>query len=104
MTDRKPPTELDALRQQNLLLAEENARLKEMLGLEAPRSPLVAATVVAQVSAITASFGSGLDESPRRPHDLPARMRISIELPRSRKRGLDAILAPMRLFSSSLSL
>jgi len=39
MTDRPRPDDLEALRRQNLFLAEENARLKEMLGLEEPKTP-----------------------------------------------------------------
>ncbi len=55
MSDRQPPDELEALRRQNLLLAEENARLKEMLGLEEPTTPLAAPAGVDPTLAITAS-------------------------------------------------
>lgn len=55
MSDRQPPDELEALRRQNLLLAEENARLKEMLGLEAPKTPTAAPVVVDSTLAITAT-------------------------------------------------
>ena len=54
MIDRQPPDELEVLRRQNILLAEENTRLKEMLGLDAPETP-VASIAVDPTSAITAS-------------------------------------------------
>ena len=55
MNDRTQPDGLEALRRQNLLLAEENARLKEMLGLEAPSSAAAAPIAANPTSAITAS-------------------------------------------------
>jgi superfamily II DNA or RNA helicase len=53
--DRIQPDELEALRRQNLLLAEENVRLKEMLGLEAPSRAAAAPIAADPTSAITAS-------------------------------------------------
>lgn len=55
MNGRTQSEELEALRQQNLLLAEENARLKEMLGLEASTTPTPGPTAVAPTSTITAA-------------------------------------------------
>lgn len=55
MSNRHLPDELDVLRQQNLLLAGENARLKEMLGLGAPEVPLAAPILVVADSSVTAA-------------------------------------------------
>ena len=55
VNDRTQPDELEALRRQNLLIAEENARLKEMLGLEEPKTPAAAPAVGGPTSAITAT-------------------------------------------------
>ncbi len=55
MNDSQPPDELEALRRQNLLLAEENARLREKLGLGEPKTPTAAPAVVDPTSAITAT-------------------------------------------------
>ncbi|MDP2182170.1 MAG: hypothetical protein Q8K99_06340 [Actinomycetota bacterium] len=58
MNDRTQPEELEALRQQNLVLAEENARLKEMLGLEAQGAATPKQRDTARISGITVSSSS----------------------------------------------
>jgi len=55
VNDRPQPDELETLRRQNLLLAEENARLKEMLGLEARDAATAMQPDIARISGITAS-------------------------------------------------
>ena len=58
MNDRTQPDELEALRRQNLLLAEENARLKELLGLEAQGAVTAEQRDTARISGITGSSSS----------------------------------------------
>jgi len=58
VNDRTQSRELEALRQQNLLLAEENARLKEMLGLESTDAASAVPPDVTRISGITGSSSS----------------------------------------------
>lgn len=58
MNDRPESDELEALRQQNLLLAEENVRLKQMLGVEAPKTPALDSASIAPTFTITATSSS----------------------------------------------
>ena len=54
MNDRLRPDEIEALREQNLLLAEENARLKELLGLGSLETQATSPPPVRSDVAITA--------------------------------------------------
>ncbi|MDP2232199.1 MAG: DEAD/DEAH box helicase, partial [Actinomycetota bacterium] len=58
MNDRRQPDELETLRQQNVLLAEENSRLREMLGIEAQGAPITVPKDVASNSGITGASSS----------------------------------------------
>jgi hypothetical protein len=55
VSDQHLHDELETLRQQNLLLAEENARLREMLGSAEPETTVAAPAFLAPDSVITAS-------------------------------------------------